>query len=556
MHPIFSRGNIMRLNTPVSQNELVMEDGKTIVSCTDLKGNITYANPYFMEVSGFAENELIGAPQNIVRHPEMPVEAFADMWRTIADGEPWTGMVKNRCKNGDFYWVLANVTPVIEDGKPVGYLSVRTKPSREQVNQADALYREIREGNRRHLRIVKGSARSSSIFASVKLFIDAPLAMHIMLATALWSALLALGALGLLLLDTTTLLKMRHWLGGGALVLLLGMVAFNRHLYVNVASPLRRAINAARMLAGGDLTAAIDVPRNDEMGQLLAALRQTNINLHSIIGDVRRNFEAISTATDEIADGNMDLSNRTEAQSANLQQTASSMEQLTAAVQQSALNVVNANKLAERAREVAAQGGNTVSQVVATMGEISSSSNKILDIIGLIDGIAFQTNILALNAAVEAARAGEQGRGFAVVAGEVRTLAQRSATAAKEIKGLIDASIDTVKAGTELTNSAGAIMAQVIESVARVTQVMGEISSSTHEQSTGIGQVNEAVIKIDGITQQNAAMVEEAAAAAGNLSQQSQCVVQAISVFKLRHANNAARQLGRQKVSARLQLQG
>jgi aerotaxis receptor len=276
------------------------------------------------------------------------------------------------------------------------------------------------------------------------------------------------------------------------------------------------------------------------MGQLLAALRQTNINLHSIIGDVRRNFDEISVATDEIADGNMDLSGRTESQAANLQQTASSMEQLTATVQQSATNVASANQLAERAREVAAQGGNIVSQVVTTMGDISASSSKILDIIGLIDGIAFQTNILALNAAVEAARAGEQGRGFAVVASEVRGLAQRSATAAKEIKELIDNSIQKVQAGTALTNSAGVTMDEVIESVCRVSKVMGEISNSTREQSNGIGQVNEAVIKIDDITQQNAALVEQAAAAAGNLALQARCVSQAMAVFKLQHAGGGA----------------
>jgi len=270
------------------------------------------------------------------------------------------------------------------------------------------------------------------------------------------------------------------------------------------------------------------------VGQLLAALRQTNINLHSIIGDVRANFDEISVATGEIADGNLDLSGRTESQASSLQQTAASMEQLTSTVQQSASNVASANQLAERAREVATQGGSIVSQVVTTMGDISASSTKILDIIGLIDGIAFQTNILALNAAVEAARAGEQGRGFAVVASEVRGLAQRSATAAKEIKVLIDMSIEKVNAGTALTNSAGVTMDEVIASVCRVSQVMGEISDSTREQSTGIGQVNLAVIEIDDITQQNAALVEQAAAAAGNLAQQTRCVSQAMAVFKLR----------------------
>ncbi|HWW68354.1 MAG TPA: methyl-accepting chemotaxis protein, partial [Duganella sp.] len=304
---------------------------------------------------------------------------------------------------------------------------------------------------------------------------------------------------------------------------------------------LGQATRAARMMAGGDLTATVEVRRDDEVGRLLAALRQTNINLHSIIGDVRANFDEISLATGEIANGNLDLSGRTESQASSLQQTAASMEQLTSTVQQSATNVASANDLAEHARQVAAQGGSIVSQVVSTMDDISASSNKILDIIGLIDGIAFQTNILALNAAVEAARAGEQGRGFAVVASEVRGLAQRSATAAKEIKTLIDISISKVRAGTVLTNSAGVTMGEVIESVDKVSQVMGEISNSTREQSTGIGQVNEAVIQIDDITQQNAALVEQAAAAAGNLAQQTRCVSQAMAVFKLQDAKRSAR---------------
>ncbi|RZT05785.1 methyl-accepting chemotaxis sensory transducer with Pas/Pac sensor [Duganella sp. CF402] len=525
----------MRVNSPVTQNEYVMEDGRTIVSSTDLQGNINYANPYFIEVSGFTEEELIGAPQNIVRHPDMPVEAFADLWSTIKSGTPWTGLVKNRCKNGDFYWVLANVTPVIENGKPVGYLSVRTKPSREQVRAVDAVYREFKAGNPRQLRIVNGRAVSTGIAARLRGMMRLTLPTQIAIATSVLAGVLAILALTLLFADSATVADAHGWLAGASIVALAGMLLFGRNLYVNVALPLRQATKAARMMAGGDLTSSIEIDRDDEVGQLLAALRQTNINLHSIIGDVRANFDEISVATDEIADGNMDLSGRTESQASSLQQTASSMEQLTATVQQSASNVASANQLAERAREVATQGGSIVSQVVTTMGDISASSNKILDIIGLIDGIAFQTNILALNAAVEAARAGEQGRGFAVVASEVRGLAQRSATAAKEIKELIDTSIQKVQAGTTLTNNAGQTMSEVIESVSRVSRVMGEISNSTREQSDGIGQVNQAVIKMDDITQQNAALVEQAAAAAGNLAQQTRCVSQAMAVFKLQH---------------------
>jgi len=546
----------MRINSPITQNEYLMEDGKTIVSSTDLQGNINYANPYFIEVSGFTEQELIGAPQNIVRHPDMPVEAFADLWRTIKEGMPWTGMVKNRCKNGDYYWVLANVTPVIEQGKPVGYLSVRTKPSREQVREADEVYRQFKAGNPRRLRIVNGRVVSTGVMARLAGVLKMSLARQIGVATLLTSGVLALLAFALLGMNDAGIVAARSWMGVMAMIAMLGMAWFGRNLYLNVALPLRQATRAARMMAGGDLTAAFDIQRDDEVGQLLVALRQTNVNLHSIIGDVRANFDQISLATGEIADGNMDLSGRTESQASSLQQTAASMEELTSTVQQSASNAASANELAERASAVAAQGGSIVSQVVTTMGDISASSNKVLDIIGLIEGIAFQTNILALNAAVEAARAGEEGRGFAVVASEVRNLAQRSATAAKDIKILIDQSIQKVQAGAALTSSAGVTMNQVIESVDRVSRVVEEISNATREQSDGIVQVNQAVIQIDDITQQNAALVEQAAAAAGNLAQQTRCVSQAMAVFKLRGAlgvrRSAAAPVGRAKPQLKL----
>jgi aerotaxis receptor len=309
-----------------------------------------------------------------------------------------------------------------------------------------------------------------------------------------------------------------------------------------IVLPLRQATGFARKMAGGDLTGVLDVGAGNEMGQLLAALRQTNVNLHSIIGDVRGNFDQIQTATSEIASGNLDLSGRTESQASSLQQTAASMEQLTSNVQQSAASVHSANELAGQASSVAAAGGTIVAQVVQTMDDISQSSRRILDIIGMIDGIAFQTNILALNAAVEAARAGEHGKGFAVVATEVRSLAQRSATAAKEVKTLIDSSIAKVDAGARLTTNAGTTMSEVIASVSRVTRVMNEIHDATEEQSRGIGQVNQAVVQIDDITQQNAALVEQAAAAASSLARQADCVAQAFAIFKLGDAAVMPRQ--------------
>ena len=526
----------MRLNMPVTQKEYILNEGMTIVSTTDLQGNINYANQYFIEVSGFSESELLGAPQNILRHPDMPAEAFADLWRTIQSGMPWTGMVKNRCKNGDYYWVLANITPVIENGRPVGYMSVRTKPTRDQVAEAAALYQGFKDGNEAKLAFRNGRIVGQGLGAWLKALSQPSLSQGMAVNAIFFCVSMAVLAGAVWNIDSDTHAATRGWLIALAATASVIMLVFWAYLHNSVVQPLSEAVMVARKMAGGDLTGVIDKVRDDDMGQLMAALRQTNINLHSIIGDVRANFEDIRVTTAEIATGNMDLSSRTESQASSLEQTAASMEELTSTVQSSADHVATANDLAVEASAVAAKGGAIVTEVVSTMDEISGSSRKILDIIGLIDGIAFQTNILALNAAVEAARAGEHGRGFAVVAGEVRSLAQRSATAAKEVKHLIDHSIATVNAGTVLTSNAGATMREVIASVARVTEVMDEISSTTREQNQGIGQVNQAVIHMDGITQQNAALVEQAAAAATNLAQRTDSVAKSMFVFKLKQA--------------------
>jgi methyl-accepting chemotaxis protein len=301
----------------------------------------------------------------------------------------------------------------------------------------------------------------------------------------------------------------------------------------SVTVPVDEAVNAARVIARNDLTQRLDSTRRDELGDLLRALSAMQASLHQVVGQVRNSTDSISTASAEIATGNQDLSARTEQTASNLQETASSMEQLTATVRQSADSARQANQLAASAAEVAARGGNVVAQVVTTMDEINASSKKISDIIGVIDGIAFQTNILALNAAVEAARAGEQGRGFAVVASEVRSLAGRSAEAAKEIKSLIAASVDRVEAGSRLVGDAGTTMTEIVGSVQRVSDIIGEITAASTEQSDGIGQVNVAVTQLDQMTQQNAALVEESAAAAESLREQASRLAEVISTFQL-----------------------
>ena len=324
------------------------------------------------------------------------------------------------------------------------------------------------------------------------------------------------------------------------LVMLLATLALGSVLVTwlirGITRPLKQAIGIAKTVAAGDLRSNMDgaeVTRRDEVGELLAALKQMSGNLASIVGRVRAGTDTIATASAEIASGNLNLSSRTEQQASSLEETASSMVELTSTVRQNNENAGQARELAHTASEVAVRGGATVSEVVATMGAINESSRKIVDIIGVIDGIAFQTNILALNAAVEAARAGEQGRGFAVVASEVRNLAQRSAAAAREIKELIGTSVERVEAGSRLVGQAGVTMSEVVASVQRVNAIIGQIALASGEQRDGIEQISMAISQMDSVTQQNAALVEEAAAAADSLQQQAQSLTEAVSIFKL-----------------------
>jgi methyl-accepting chemotaxis protein len=313
----------------------------------------------------------------------------------------------------------------------------------------------------------------------------------------------------------------------------------------SITGPINLAVQVAQTVAAGDLTSRIDASAKDETGHLLLALKDMNTSLQDIVGRVRSGTDTIATASSQISSGNLDLSSRTEQQASSLEETASAVEQLTSTVKQNGDNARQANQMAASASDVALKGGSIVAQVVQTMGSINASSRKIVDIIGVIDGIAFQTNILALNAAVEAARAGEQGRGFAVVAGEVRTLAHRSADAAREIKGLIELSNDKVRAGGALTARAGMVMGEVIDTVGRVTRFMGDVANATREQGQGLVQANEAILQLDGITQKNAALVERAAVAALELERQAHIVEQAIAVFKIGPARQGAAALPR-----------
>jgi methyl-accepting chemotaxis protein len=336
-----------------------------------------------------------------------------------------------------------------------------------------------------------------------------------------------------------TYVSSRAWIVGIVAASLVAGMALAVFVAQAVAAPLVRAVQLARNVAAGDLSESIEVDRKDETGMLLQALKDMNGALAGMVTDVRGGAMSMAAASQQIAAGNADLSARTEGQASSLEETAASMEELTSTVKQNAENARQADQLARAASEVARKGGAAVAEVVGRMSAIDASARQVVDIISVIDGIAFQTNILALNAAVEAARAGEQGRGFAVVAGEVRNLAQRSATAAKEIKLLIDNSVEQTQAGTRLVDQAGATMGEVVDSIRRVTDIVGEISAASQEQTAGIEQVNQAVLQMDQMTQQNAALVEESAAASESLRQQATRLAQAVSVFKLADASGA-----------------
>ncbi len=419
-------------------------------------------------------------------------------------------------------------------------MSVRVRAERHEIEAATTLFSQVRHQQKGAPSIHHGMPVKPGIGSLLaRLRLDS-LAMRIWLSTSLVNLLL----MGVMVAAGAAAFNNGAWywhlIGIGSTAGLLVNLFLWYTLRVGMLQPLERAIIGARAIAAGDLSTKFDTANHNEMGQLMRALQQMNTNLLAAIGDVRDNVTSMGTATRQIAAGNQDLSARTEAQAASLEQTASSMEEFASTVKQNADNAVAANSLAVAASDVAVESGEIVNEMIGTMTEISASAKQIVDIIGLIEGIAFQTNILALNAAVEAARAGEQGRGFAVVAGEVRSLAQRSSVAAKEIKQLIDVSVGKVNLGMEQVQRAGDTMGKVVSSVEQVTAIMGDITRASHEQSLGIDQVNQAISHMDQVTQHNAALVEEAAAAATSLEQEAKGLTRAISVFQFSQAGKRA----------------
>ncbi|MBE7941779.1 MULTISPECIES: PAS domain-containing methyl-accepting chemotaxis protein [Ramlibacter] len=510
----------MRRNEPVTQREFDIPEGATLMSTTDTASHITYANDAFVAVSGFARDALMGQPHNLVRHPDMPRQVFADMWSTLKAGEPWSGLVKNRRADGDHYWVRAHAVPVCRNGATTGFMSVRTRPTPEEVQAAQAVYADMastRPGFRLHRGVLlrRGAAallnwrKTLSVRGRIRVTVASMWLFIMGFGIAMAANLLRLGSVTAVALAVVSLVL--EW---------------------QIARPLEQLRRLALSVATGESREAVRMDRVDEIGVTMRSVNQLGLMFRWLVNDVSEQVLAVQTAAAEIAQGNDDLSARTEHAASSVQETAATMQQMTSTVRANADSARHADGLAGEASGAAARGREAVGKVVSTMGEIRAASDRIASIIQAIDGIAFQTNILALNAAVEAARAGEQGRGFSVVASEVRALAGRSADAAREIKALIGDSLQRVHSGTGLVDEAGVAMAEIVARVGEVSTLIARISASNAEQTGGIEQVGAAVGQLDQVTQQNAALVEQSTAASSSLKGQAQRLVEAVSVFR------------------------
>lgn len=479
----------------VTQNNYPLDDDTTLMSTTDVHSYMTHANDTFVQVSGYQLDELMGQPHNLVRHPDMPKAAFADMWFTLQQGEPWSGIVKNRRKNGDHYWVRANAVPMVRNGQVTGYMSIRTKATEEEIAVVEPLYRALNNGSCKK-RIQKGLVVRKGWLGKLP---SMPLRWRVRSVMAVLFAALA----------ATLVTTSAGWvpLAAAAVVMLLGTLLFEQQ----IVRPIENVAHQALKVATGERNSVQHLNRSDELGLTLRAVGQLGLMCRWLINDVSSQVMSVRDGSDRLAQGNEALNDRTRQTVANVQQTVATMNQMAASVQSNSETAAEVDKLSVAASSAATKGGNAMQTVVKTMDDIADSTQRIGSITSLINDIAFQTNILALNAAVEAARAGEQGKGFAVVAGEVRHLASRSANAANDIRKLIDASASRVQSGSEQVHAAGRTMDDIVEQVKNVTQLIAQISHSTSEQATGLSELTRAVAELDSITQKNADLVEESA---------------------------------------------
>ena len=524
----------MPTNLPVTGHEYHFSSQETLVSVTDTKGHITYCNPAFILVSGYAEEELLGQPHNIVRHPDMPAEAFRDLWATIRAGQPWTGLIKNRRKNGDFYWVQANVTPLRAGETITGYLSVRTLPTQEQVQAAGVLYAtlkaEVQAGRRPSRRLSAGTVQRTGWCSAAARGLQLGTGARLLglygavAALTAWSAM-AQAPLAVILATAVAAVLGASWLAQRWAV-----------------APLESLVYDANLLASGDLSHTVTTGADGSIGQLQRALFQLSVNLRTVVQDVRSEVLQLEQSVQEVAAGNHHLFERTQTQASNLAVTASAMEEITSTVHSSAASAAEGARLAAHTKALTDSGHEAVQAAGHTMQGIAHAAQDIQSIVQLIEGVAFQTNLLALNAAVEAARAGEAGRGFAVVASEVRALAARTADAAGSIRHLIGQSTGRVADGTEATGAALERMDATLQAVAQVDALLAQINTAANEQQSGIAQINHAIADLDAITQQNAALVEQVTAAALALRTQAGNVRNTMRLLRLSSAEAALSQ--------------
>jgi aerotaxis receptor len=508
----------MRVNMPVTNVERHLKDGEFIVSKTDLQGKIVYINRPFMEISGFTEEELMGTDHNIVRHPDMPPAAFADLWGTLRSGKPWRGMVKNRCKNGDYYWVDASANPIWDNGRMIGFMSLRKKASRVDVENAERVYRLFREGNAKGLAIKGGQVVHTGVRSWVGALFNLSIKTRMALGSILLTGLLISIGLHQLLGTAKTDESNMYALGlvGVGLVIVLWMWWL---ITAKLLKPLEDVIIACQAIASGDVRSSQHKHYDNEAGRLMHAINTMAGNIASIVTDLRGAATTMSSANEEISATAQSLSQVASEQAASVEQTSAAVEQMSASITQNAENAKVTDSMAIKAAKEADEGGEAVLETVSAMKTIAEK-------IGIIDDIAYQTNLLALNAAIEAARAGEHGKGFAVVAAEVRKLAERSQLAAQKIG-------EVAKNSVCLAEKAGKILNDMVPSIKKTSDLVQEISAASDEQSSGAGQINSAMNQLNQITQQAASSSEELAATAENMSDQAKQLEGLVGFFKL-----------------------
>ena len=506
--------------------EFLVPESELLMSTTDRTGRITHCNAAFTHVSGYAMDELMGQPHNIVRHPDMPREAFKDLWTTIGHGRAWSGVVKNLRKDGRYYWVRAYVTPIMEHGKPVGYMSVRVKPTDNEVRAASALYERLNSGTQGNAYLHAGSVRHHGLLNQLGKLQRASFTQR--LATLL----LPMVAVALLFPLMGWTQGWQTGLQAGVLALLTALTLYRQH--VRVTRPFEDVALLAGDIAGCKLDGALPAYQGRHpMAFLLERLKQVHVNLRAVVGDARHEIDGFTVMSRQLTQGSTNLAQRTDRQAQDLQETAAAMEQLSATVANAQQSTEEVKVHSEQRAQLAVQGGKAMEEVGALVQGMAQSSQQMGHIISTIESIAFQTNILALNAAVEAARAGEQGRGFAVVAGEVRALAQHSAQAAGEIRQLIAQSSEQMDQSARHMQQAGHTIHQAVNSVTQVSALIHSVVTATREQTQGIAQVNDALNDLDAITQDNARLAEESAHSAQHMDTNAGILRRTLDVFRM-----------------------